>query len=492
MKISIFVILSFLIIFSAKALKGGFLYEFYQNPKKMMNQIPQKTGSLPPWEKTIRLESQNKMDLRNHIMGVVEGEEDKIEPGEHDSVDDFLGGPATITNLNQIEKQSLTEGKVAVAPWSDDYWPIYSGILGKRYLDPSFAYKDNWEDFFNYVMQRPAADIWSAFEPEEVGQLSPSEKYDLFVGDSAGSLTEKMWSEGRYYFEEHGEVETWMGICHGWAPASYMLDRPEKMVEVVAADGERKLTFYPSDIKALASLLWANTRVPTRFVGGRCNVKNPEQDENGRIIDESCYDNNPATFLLALVNKIGLEKKSFVFDATYDYQVWNQPITSYKMNYFNPQTLVENLPLDQAQIPREEYVRDLFKDYRSSRMETIVGVELRVDYLVETTPTGRVTDDESWDAVTSVFYFFDLELDKDNKIIGGEWYQNYHPDFIWTPDEGGRALSIADYAIDHSLSFDGLTPLPEEWQRVAPYASKYAQPLAAVVEGLIRLSKIVE
>ena len=44
-----------------------------------------------------------------------------------------------------------------------------------------------------------------------------------------------------------------MGICHGWAPAAFMVQRPTKMVEVLAADGKTKIKFYPSDIKALAN-----------------------------------------------------------------------------------------------------------------------------------------------------------------------------------------------------------------------------------------------
>jgi hypothetical protein len=39
------------------------------------------------------------------------------------------------------------------------------------------------------------------------------------------TLTQANAEGGRYYYENYGNVEAWMGICHGWAPASYMMKR---------------------------------------------------------------------------------------------------------------------------------------------------------------------------------------------------------------------------------------------------------------------------
>ena len=52
-----------------------------------------------------------------------------------------------------------------------------------------------------------------------------------------------MWSEGKQYWERYGSVETWMGICHGWAAASFMMDRPQKKVTLKAYDGKTDLIF---------------------------------------------------------------------------------------------------------------------------------------------------------------------------------------------------------------------------------------------------------
>lgn len=64
---------------------------------------------------------------------------------------------------------------------------------------------------------------------------------------------------GRVYYEDTGKVETWMGICYGRAPASYMIACPEQSIEVLALDRKTKINFYLSDVKALGSLLWANS-----------------------------------------------------------------------------------------------------------------------------------------------------------------------------------------------------------------------------------------
>ena len=62
-----------------------------------------------------------------------------------------------------------------------------------------------------------------------VGLLSPSEKYDLLVGDKNFTLTKAMWNEGLGYYNRNGSVERWMGICHGWAIAAYMYPRQQRL-----------------------------------------------------------------------------------------------------------------------------------------------------------------------------------------------------------------------------------------------------------------------
>ena len=41
-------------------------------------------------------------------------------------------------------------------------------------------------------------------------------------------------------------------------------------------------------------------------------------------------------------------------------------------------------------------------------------------------------------------YLYTLELDSTGKIIGGEWHQNAHPDFLWLAPPGTRAVATGE------------------------------------------------
>lgn len=392
------------------------------------------------------------------------------------------------TRLSEMESASLKSAELAETPWSDDYWAIYKGILGARYADDSFPESEDWKENADYIIANPATDILQSRSAFRINQLSPAEKYDALVGDENGSMTQRMWSEGKRYYDASGKVETWMGICHGWAPAAYMLDRPTRPITLHTPDNV-PIKFYPADIKALGSLIWANAASRTRFIGGRCNDKEPATDEEtGRVISERCFDTNPGTWHLSVVNQIGVAKRSFVLDVTFDYEVWNQPVYSYSYTYFNPQTRRATESLTDATIAIGDYDNDKFKRWRSSRTKNVVGISMEVKYIVETFPRQREEDKPSMDAVQSVTYEYDLELDAEGDIIGGEWYRNKHPDFLWTPPPGARALTRRDSSVSGNWS-DPRRPVPGSWRVVAAQASReQGSPLAHIVEQMIEFA----
>jgi hypothetical protein len=395
-------------------------------------------------------------------------------------------------DLRAMEAAGLREASLDESPWSDDYWGIYRGVLGCRYADPRFPSDADWAKNHAYVRDRPALEIAATGDQDAIDRLAPAEKYDLLVGDPQGTLTARMWQEGRAYYERDGKVERWMGICHGWAPAAYMLPRPRRALTVLAADGHTHLRFYPSDIKGLASLLWANTSAVSRFIGGRCNDKDPARDEIGRMSSSRCFDTNPGTWHLAIVNQIGAARRSFVLDATFDYEVWNQPAHAYSYRTFNPLEYRYASDLSRAIVPIDQFPpeRDRFRRYRGANVAAIVGVVMEVDYVVETAPSHDTEDDPSRDGITRVRYIYDLELDPAGAILGGEWYQNRHPDFLWTPPPGARARTAADaYATGDWL--EGQV-IPGTWRSAALRAAEAyggAAPLARIVERLIELAR---
>ena len=405
-------------------------------------------------------------------------EKSAIQPGDRaaDLVDRL-----EVETLEQIDQRHLTASQLDESPWSDTYWPLYQGELAQRYADPRFPGDGSFGDLQAYVRNASCS----------VDNLSPAEKYDLLVGDSHKTLTESMLQEGARRMDSSGAIETWMGICHGWAPASYSTSRPVHSAEVVAADGHTKIRFYPSDIKALASALWAGANFPTRYIGGRCNEKDPARDAQGRVINNDCLDTNPASWHLAIVNQIGVSRRSFVMDANWDYEVWNQPVYGYSTRYFNPVTLEEFATAAEATVQTADDPSDPRARYRSPGTLKLVGVSMTVAYVAETNPSHSLTDAAIKDRVVSVNYRYTLELDASGKLLGGEWENDEHPDFLWTPALGAQAMAPGDHGLDSSgTHWDGSAPVPSEWRAAARASSAQNLPLGHVVNGLVGLSRL--
>lgn len=110
-------------------------------------------------------------------------------------------------------------------------------------------------------------------------------------------------------------------------------------------------------------------------------------------------------------------------------------------------------------------------------------------YMVETSPFHLDTDEEGNDAIRRVNYLYDLELDDELNIVGGEWYNNAHPDFLWVPLKGTSAVSYGDALVSLDSFWDGQKYLESRWSKAARQSAKYGMPLAKMVKSLIQLSQ---
>lgn len=405
-----------------------------------------------------------------------QGVEDKSVILETDRAEDLVEDASKmIFNLEEMESLNLMAKNLSVAPWSDSYWPLYAGALAYRYNDPSLS-ANNWKEARDYVSVHSAKEL---IAKGQLSFLSPAEKYDFLVGLGQDNLTKSNWAEGEEYYREYGKVETWMGLCHGWSAASMMMPNPVKRVEVKTNEGP--LVFNPSDIKGLATLLWAKGEFQSRFVGGRCNSKGPKVDSMGRPIEIDCLDNNPGTWHLAIVNQIGVFDRSFVMDATYDYQVWNQPVYSYSYTYYNPKTKKSFSKLADAIVSLNEWNNDPRRGVRAVGTKSIVGIRMQVAYVTENSPSVEENQDSQFSTVN---YEYDLELNAENKIIGGEWYSTNHPDFLWVADVNAFPETYGD-APNLKIDLNNISP---RVKKAAAENAKYELPYGPIVRELFKAS----
>jgi hypothetical protein len=464
----------------------AYMQEFHSDPVSVMRKIPEHLHGKSVFNSD-EINSKNfitiKDDQRQGLMNG--GLSTRSHIGGNDNPAKLVdAGNNVIRNLYNIVDNTPLSHSIPIQPWSDDYWALYKGALANRYAESSYwedrlNYDDSWQKYFTGTV-KPIEN----YDALQRNRLSPSEKYDLLVGDNNFSLTKSHWNQGKTYFDRSGSVERWMGLCHGWAPAAYMLPRPTKSLTLKDANN-KDLVFYPSDLKALGTALWADGSSRINFIGGRCNTKSPEENESGRIINQSCFDNNPGSWHISIVNQLGVSNRSMIFDATYDYQVWNQPLLSYNISYFDPQSgnTIDKSKISDRLLPIEDYTLDKFSEYRSDKTTHVIGVRMRVGYLLETSPTQREYDNKGFDRIGYVTYHYDLELNSGGDIIGGEWYTQAHPDFLWGPEKNSAAKSYYDVGTSDP-SWDISKPLPEAWRVKAIKASKYAQPMTGLVTAL--------
>lgn len=388
---------------------------------------------------------------------------------EAESPTALLEGTRELTSLTEITRLGLNEGRTGLDLWSGSYWPIYQGSIAVRYRDPNFIRLINNNDQWDkYKELRDKLPLYTYSGKEN--QLSPAEKYDLLVGDSEMSLTKYAWDIGEKNAIA-GKVKTWRGICDGWSSATQKMPRPVKSVTLKTPAG-LPITFYPEDIKALGSLMYARSQGAPIFLGKRC------RNQVIGLFTGACAETNPGTFHRALINRVGNMKKTFIADVSPGGEVWNYPIESYKATFYNVFDDSESANFEDVKEPFTKKNSFSHSGRRHKNTAAIVGVKLTVNYRDMRPANLLETDSAGQDKVMTMTYNYDLELDANNNILGGESFSKNLPDFIWAPNDRTYPLSDAEE----------MTPALSVIEQ-ARASSKKGQPLAKIVERLFELSK---
>ncbi|OFZ30029.1 MAG: hypothetical protein A2622_09235 [Bdellovibrionales bacterium RIFCSPHIGHO2_01_FULL_40_29] len=410
----------------------------------------------------------------------------QVRPFSAPTVEDnflvFLENLTTVTNIYQLEAHGLNQGRSAFEPWAGSYWPIHQGILGLRYADSAFPKSKSFIENYSAVQSRPSNFM---IENGEINKLSPSEKYDLLIGDRNFTLTHHMWNKGLTGFQTDGFVATWTGICHGWSAATHMgVPSSEKSVTVKDVTGNFKISFYPQDIKGLQSFLWANSAPTSVRSGDRCRQSVIDRDPFLRPIDPTCLDSNPMSWHLAVTNKVGLHQSSFVMDSSAGTEVWNYPVMSYDSSYFNPRTFISSHSLLASMESVENLKTDKYASFRHPSTKYVVGVAMDVFHPALVSP--RVGTSQG-NVIQYKSFIYDLELDENYMIIGGEWYSKERPDFLWSFPAGSQAGNSEDSLIE-DVEWDLNSALPEAIADKARMATGRGKVLRKIANALLAAS----
>ena len=405
----------------------------------------------------------------------------------------FING-TLIRKLSDIDSRNFQKGRVQEDVWSGSIWHQYRGLTSLRYMVPEAANAPSWQAAFQFISEpgQTFFDVATQGTDEDRDILGPAEKYDLLIGRAAdhkgGILSKYEWDQGADSLKRYGKVAKWYGYCHGWAAASFSVPRPTSTVEVPSADGTRTIRFYPHDLKALATVLWANALPQVRLVGARCLSEKPQRDKDGRILDPNCLGVSPGIFHLALVNQLQGAHRVLLMDADYDIQVWNQPIIAYSYRYFNPENPRKVSPkFESSVIAVDAFATDKYKKYRSPDARKIVGVEMKIEYGQGTKPNHNPIDGPQYDQSRHATYKYDLELNAAGEVIGGEWYQIRHPGFLWVVPID--SLAASDFESEAEGAWNPSRSVPALWSQAAEKSANKGQPLAKIVKKLIELSR---
>ncbi len=389
-------------------------------------------------------------------------------------------------------------GQTDKAAWPDTYWPTYKDSTNQRWQSTG--------DFLRDLSPMEKYDVvFNAWDPNAVKDLRPfaagecaqdafDESYYENLGPAAaltslhkGNLdTRKAMLAGE--LDEHcnakeegecfkacqiereegveetddersirhrcedrcdrGGVETWWGLCHAWAPAAIMEDEPLYPVTMPTEFGD--IVFDIADMKALYSVIY--DRSQATLIGGRCNEFDVDRDEQtGRITNDECRDLNAGSFHVSMTNLIGLQKRGFVEDRTFDYEVWNQPVKGYEIHLMQEISIsdahhllnVTGPVVGESEVPETEK-NDCIEgvnldagDYcYNTNIDALYEVHASLEWLTESHASTTAEGHENLAHYTRTDrYTYILEVN-DGEIVGGEWTgssRNNHPDFIWLP-----------------------------------------------------------
>lgn len=279
--------------------------------------------------------------------------------------------------------------------WSGDHWPMNKSSINNRWQTRN-------SNSLEYIS--PGFEEIKQMSEEEISYLSPTEKYDILMGDYEYSFKNFVQSNINI------TAFAWEGVGDGWAAATSLHAEP-KAVTLTNKD-EVVVSFGSSDVKALLSYYYSSFHNSAKEqMGLRCNSPQDRASE-----DNGCGDDlTAAQFHIALTKTLGERNQPIIMDTDRFEQVWNHPITDFSATVINKEGPGENAP--------------------AGTVNTL-AIKNKVTYLDRSYNHAWNPVKNTWNQVsTNRVYTYLLHLDGNGEIIGSSWVSFDRPDFLWIPNK---------------------------------------------------------
>jgi len=410
-----------------------------------------------------------------------------LEPEE--SLEQIAGDLKIESGFKALTAKTPKEKTLLTGVWANGMWPFKNGGICRR-KEEKYEDLSTWSERYRYIELNPLEDVVRerselALE-KRIQNLSPTEKYDLLMGNLDAPLTRFFWKYQKD-LHENNELYSWRGVCEGSAAASAFWNgrEPIKSLKIPSRIFGLSIPFSALDIKALGAIAFSQFQIEIPFIGIKNLKSKSEKGKSGEFLDADAFSLNPAAVFMAVLNFGSIHDIPMVIDKEALLPVWSVPIQSYRYRIRG----------------NVETSKDKYRQWRNPQTTEIKEVEMTLTY-ADVNRDGIREEGRVSAPTDSLKMKFDLELNcndpeypDDCKIIGGEWHEDAHPDFLylilkkdipWSEPEARASFSKNLWMKD--LSLKELKEVPALWAEAAHEAGGKGQVLWSVVERLFLLS----
>ncbi len=336
---------------------------------------------------------------------------------QYETIDSWIQKDQLVLVAKELPlKASLSLDRI---PWADTNWPTARSGKNWRWSAPR---GEQVLDEYNY--NHPSLVDLKQMSPEALSQLSPLEKFSIYISDYDYQLANAHQSD--YH---PGQDPFWAGVCEEWSMAALHYKEPQA---VVLENGEGIIIpFGSSDVKALLAEYVGTGEAVAKTGSNRieaddffefAEVAKSMVKYFGEVcttdIPKTCSDVDARTFHLLLTNFIGLKNRGFIID------MWTNNRLEPR-NYFQPAFAYEAKVI-QSSPTSIEYI---------TVVKTAADIsDLDADFtdkvtMPQNSPRNVHLSDSNNVTATKTFHY-KLHLNSRGEITDGQWIGKDQPDLL--------------------------------------------------------------